>query len=291
MVENSVDASASDAIISLLNYVAIPRWKGGKMHSKDYLQSLFGCHGRKAVITGASSGLGATMARVLASAGADILVVARRTERLKELAAELQECEGSVYIHTADLSNSADIDSVAEQTCDQLGGCDIVVANAGTADRVRLESMTEQDFAMVMDLNLKAQWMLAKALFPQLSKSTAGRIINIASIYGLGASVVNGLGAYTISKHGLVGLTRSQAVEWARHGITANAIAPSFFPTEMTETALEDETMSTRLRTFTPQGRFGRPEEIATALLFLASQASSYVNGTVVPVDGGWTAW
>ena len=261
------------------------------MQSKDYLHSLFGCQGRKAVVTGASSGLGAAMAGVLASAGADVLIVARRAERLETLAAELQDCEGAVHTFSADLSDSSAIASLAEESQNQLGGCDILVANAGTAYRVRLETMSEEDFTAVMDLNLKAQWLLAKALFPQLCQSAAGRIVNIASIYGLGASVVNGLGAYTVSKHALVGLTRTQAVEWARHGITANAIAPSYFPTELTETALEDETMSTRLRSFTPQDRFGQPEELATALLFLASQASGYVNGTIIPVDGGWTAW
>lgn len=261
------------------------------MNSKEYLHTLFGCQGRKAIVTGASSGLGAAMARVLVSAGADVLVVARRKERLEALAADLQACEGTIHTHSADLSDSATIASLADRAQQRLGGCDILVANAGTADRVRLESMTEDDFSAVMDLNLKAQWLLAKSLFPLLCESTAGRIVNIASIYGLGASVVNGLGAYTISKHGLVGLTRTQAVEWARHGITANAIAPSYFPTELTETALKDEAMSSRLKTFTPQDRFGQPEELATALLFLAAKASGYVNGTVVPVDGGWTAW
>ena len=261
------------------------------MQSKDYLQSLFGCQGRKAVVTGASSGLGAAMAGVLASAGADVLIVARRADRLETLATELQDCEGALHTFSADLSDSSAIVSLAEESQNQLGGCDILVANAGTANRVRLETMSEEDFTAVMDLNLKAQWLLAKALFPQLCQSATGRIVNIASIYGLGASVVNGLGAYTVSKHALVGLTRTQAVEWARHGITANAIAPSYFPTKLTETALEDETMSTRLRSFTPQDRFGQPEELATALLFLASQASGYVNGTIIPVDGGWTAW
>ena len=261
------------------------------MNSKDYLHDLFGCQGRKAIVTGASSGLGAELARVLVSAGADVLAVARRRERLEALAHELQDRAGTIHAHAADLSDNAAIAALPEQAREQLGGCDILVANAGTATRVRLEDMAEQDFAAVVDLNLKAQWLLAKACFPLLRESEAGRIVNIASIYGLGASVINGLSAYTISKHGLVGLTRSQAVEWSRHGITANAIAPSYFPTEMTETALDNEKMSTRLRTFTPQGRFGQPAELATALLFLCSKASGYVNGTIVPVDGGWTAW
>ena len=261
------------------------------MDSKDYLHCLFGCQGRKAIVTGASSGLGAEMARVLVAAGADVLAVARRAARLEELVDGLQDREGTIHAHPADLGDSQAIASLADQARDRLGGCDILVANAGTADRVRLEHMAEQDFTEVVDLNLKSQWLLSKALFPLLSASEAGRIVDIASVYGLGASVIHGLSAYTVSKHGLVGLTRSQAVEWARHGITANAIAPSYFPTELTETALTDEKMSTRLRTFTPQDRFGRPEELATALLFLASKASGYVNGVVVPVDGGWTAW
>ena len=261
------------------------------MDSKDYLHSLFGLQGRKAVVTGASSGLGAALARVLVSAGADVLIVARRQERLAALADDLRDCEGTAHPHSADLSDSAAIAALADQARDRLGGCDILVANAGTAGRVRLEDMAEEDFSAIVDLNLKAQWLLAKALFPLLCQSTAGRIINIASVYGLGASVINGLGAYTVSKHGLVGLTRSQAVEWARHGITTNAIAPSYFPTELTETALDDEKMSAKLRAFTPQDRFGQLEELAPALLFLASRASGYVNGTVVPVDGGWTAW
>ena len=138
------------------------------MQSKDYLHSLFGCQGRKAVVTGASSGLGAAMAGVLASAGADVLIVARRAERLETLAAELQDCEGAVHTFSADLSDSSAIASLAEESQNQLGGCDILVANAGTANRVRLETMSEEDFTAVMDLNLKAQWLLAKALFPQL---------------------------------------------------------------------------------------------------------------------------
>ena len=261
------------------------------MDSKDYLHTLFSCEGRRAIVTGASSGLGAEMARVLVSAGADVLAIARRQARLQALADQLQDRAGTIHVHSADLSDNAAIAALPEQAHARLGGCDILVANAGTATRARLEDMPEQDFAAVVDLNLKAQWLLAKACFPLLCQSGAGRIVNIASIYGLGASVINGLSAYTASKHGLVGLTRSQAVEWSRHGITANAIAPSYFPTELTETALDNEKMSTRLRSFTPQGRFGQPAELATTLLFLCSKASGYVNGAVVPVDGGWTAW
>jgi gluconate 5-dehydrogenase len=261
------------------------------MNGKDYVHGIFGCSGRKAVVTGASSGLGAEMARALARAGADVLIVARRRERLEALAEELAAAEGRVFCCVADLSKRSDLALVAEQAAEQLAGCDILVANAGTANRVPLKSMDEGDFSAILDLNITAQWLLSKALFPLLSASQTGRIVNIASVYGLGASAINGLGAYTTSKHALIGLTRSQAVEWARDGITANANAPGYFPTEMTQTALEDEKMGARLRAFTPQARFGDPSELIPALLFLCSAANTYVTGTVVAVDGGWTAW
>ncbi len=261
------------------------------MNGKEYVHSLFGCSGRKAIVTGASSGLGTEMARTLAQAGADVLIVARRQERLAALAEELTSAAGRVFCCVADLSKRSDLTLIAQQAEEQLGGCDILVANAGTANRVPLKSMDESDFSDILDLNITAQFLLSKALFPLLKASQAGRIVNIASVYGLGASAINGLGAYTTSKHALIGLTRSQAVEWARDGITANAIAPGYFPTEMTQTALADERMGAKLRAFIPQDRFGDPRELAPALLFLCSAANSYVTGTVIAVDGGWTAW
>jgi NAD(P)-dependent dehydrogenase (short-subunit alcohol dehydrogenase family) len=261
------------------------------MSSADYLYSLFGCKGRKAVVTGASDGLGREMVKVLVSAGADTLIVARRSELLESLAAELEDLEGRVHICTADLSDRGEIANVADRARTQMNGCDILVANAGIADRVRLEEMEETEFAEIVDLNVTSQWLLAKALFPLLSKASAGRVINIASVYGTGASPMHGMGAYTVSKHALVGLTRSQAVEWAEFGITSNAIAPAYFETEMTRSLLSNREASATLSALTPQHRFGHPTELATALLFLASHASSYVNGAIVPVDGGWTAW
>ncbi len=261
------------------------------MNSRDYVYELFGCAGRKAVVTGASSGLGAEMARALVRAGADVLATARRTEKLQALAAEMTQAEGTLRICAADLSTSEGIERLGAETETALGGCDILVANAGSGTRVPLHRMEEAEFNAILHLNTTAQWQLSKRLFDLLKASGSGRVINIASVYGVGASVIHGLGAYTTSKHALVGLTKSQAVEWARYGITANAIAPGYFPTELTETALEDEAMSARLRGFTPNDRFGDPAELAPALLFLASRASAYVTGAIVPVDGGWMAW
>jgi len=250
---------------------------------------MFGQHGRTAVVTGASSGLGAEMAKILASAGADVIAVARREDRLRELAGSAPGLSGNIIGCTADLSSDAGIESI-RAAVDENGRCDVLVSNAGTAEVGKVENMDDESFSRVTALNLTAQWKLAKALFPKLAESDAGRVINISSVYGIGAPVRAGLGAYAASKHGLVGLTRTQAVEWAADGITANVIAPGYFPTEMTEELLASKAAQ-RLKHFVPMDRFGAPRELATALLFLASPASSYVTGVVLPVDGGWSAW
>ena len=257
--------------------------------SRDYLDGLFGQSGRTAVVTGASSGLGAEMARVLASAGGDVIAVARRQDRLRQLAETAADLPGSITSCVADLSSDDGVGTVARAVSER-GGCDVLVANAGTAEVGKVESMDDESFCRVLDVNLTAQWRLAKALFEWLCKSGTSRVINISSIYGISAPVRSGLGAYAASKHALVGLTRTQAIEWARHGITANVIAPGYFPTEMTEQLLAS-TAAQRLRQFVPMERFGEPRELAPALLFLASPASSYVTGAVLPVDGGWSAW
>jgi len=257
--------------------------------SRDYLSALFGQSGRTAVVTGASSGLGAEMARVLASAGGDVIAVARREERLAALADSATDAAGSITPCAADLSSDDGLDAVAAAVRER-GACDVLVSNAGTVEVGKVESMEDADFSRVIDLNLTAQWRLAKVLFPWLAASDAGRVINISSIYGIGAPVRAGLSAYAASKHGLVGLTRTQAIEWAERGITANAIAPGYFPTEMTEELLASKAAQ-HLQQFVPMDRFGAPRELAPALLFFASPASSYVTGTVLPIDGGWSAW
>jgi len=258
-----------------------------------YVEELFGAAGRRAVVTGASSGLGAETARVLARAGAAVLAMARRVERLEALAAEAESAgwPGAVVAHGADLSVPGEVEGVARAAADRLGGCDVLVAGAATYSVARMERMERGAFEGDLAMNVTSPWLLARALHPQLAASGSGRVIHVASIYGTGAPVLRGLGAYAVAKHALVGLARSQAVEWARQGITVNALAPGYFPTEMTEGIEDDPRVAERLHARIPLRRFGRPEELATALLFLASPASSYVTGAVLPVDGGWTAW
>jgi NAD(P)-dependent dehydrogenase (short-subunit alcohol dehydrogenase family) len=261
------------------------------MEAGEYTESLFGATGRRAVVTGASSGLGAEMARVLARAGADVLAVARRLERLEALASEREERAGRIVPHAADLADGAQVDGIADAARAKLGGCDVLVANAATYSIARLERMEPEAFARDLEVNVHAPWRLCRALHPLLCDAEAGRIVHVTSIYGHGAPVVSGLGAYAVAKHGVVGLVRSLAQEWSRDGITVNAIAPGYFPTEMTEDVMSDETLKAKLLARTMLRRFGHPEELASVLLFLASPASGYVTGAVVPVDGGWSAW
>ena len=264
--------------------------KDSHIKKAEYLENLFGCTGRKAVVTGASSGLGAEISRALVHAGAQVIGVARRKEKLDLLREELIAQNGSFVSCVADIRNGDGIDQIIDMVND-AGGCDIVFANAATADRQLLKNINRTDFDQLIELNLTLQWQLAKSLFPTLANSGTGRFIQIASIYSLGASVINGLGAYTISKHALLGLTRSLAVEWAQHGITVNAIAPGYFPTEMTESLLAHKKTSENLLQFIPLKRFGDPTELAPAILFLASPKSSYVTGSTISIDGGWSAW
>jgi NAD(P)-dependent dehydrogenase (short-subunit alcohol dehydrogenase family) len=260
------------------------------MTSEAYIHQLFGMAGRTAVVTGGSSGLGAEMARVLARSGARVLAVARRQELLESLASSAPDAEGSIHPCVADLTTETGIQAVTHAV-ERLGGCDVLVANAGVLEGGALAEVSAATFSRVLDVNLLSQWALAKCLLTFLKGSRAGRVINIASIVGVGGPVRIGVGPYVVSKHALIGLTRTQAVEWAPFGITANAIAPGYHYTELTAKALDDPELSERLKRFIPLGRFGSPHELATALLFLASPSSSYVTGIVLPVDGGWTSW
>jgi NAD(P)-dependent dehydrogenase (short-subunit alcohol dehydrogenase family) len=231
---------------------------------------LFDLGGRRAVVTGASSGIGRRLALVLAAAGAEVLLVARRLERLEALRRDHPPLAGRLRPAALDLAADGAAGRVAALAGEELGGCDILVAAAGVAGRAG----TRQFDA---------------ALYPALAASGQGRVIHVASIYGLRGEETGPLAPYVASKHALVGLTRSQAIEWIEAGITVNALAPAHFPTEMTEALLQNPQIAPRLLARYPIGRFGRLAELDTAVLFLASPASSFVTGIVLPIDGGWT--
>jgi NAD(P)-dependent dehydrogenase (short-subunit alcohol dehydrogenase family) len=247
----------------------------------------FRLDGKVAVVTGASVGLGERFARVLAGAGAQVVVTARRLERLEALAAEL---DGAVAV-ACDLSRGEEHEVPVRRAIEECGRVDIVVNNAGmeSSDAAIDESIDR--FRQVIEVNLMAPFVLARtAARDMLEREASGSIINVASIFGMVGVGRIPQAAYAASKGGLVNLTRELSAQWSRSGIRVNAIIPGFFESEMTEQILGDERGRKWIARNTPMNRHGLPHELDGALLFLASDASSYVTGTTLAVDGGWTS-
>ncbi|HVN87281.1 MAG TPA: SDR family oxidoreductase [Candidatus Binatia bacterium] len=258
----------------------------------DTLRDLFGLDGRVAVVTGASAGLGIEFARALAIAGADVALIARRRERLEALAQELRTLGRRTVVATADLTQSAGIARVVAEISDGLGEIDILVNNAGVAPTGRVENYSAEKWQHAFDVNTHAVFHLCQQVGRRMiARGQGGRVINVTSVLAaLGCGIYRNAG-YVASKAATENLTRQLAIEWAPHRITVNAIAPAWFPTEMTEGGLAKGDNQARMERATPLGRLGRPEEVRTAVVFLASPMSGYVTGSVVYVDGGWTAW
>jgi NAD(P)-dependent dehydrogenase (short-subunit alcohol dehydrogenase family) len=248
--------------------------------------STFRLDGRVALVTGASSGLGARFARVLAGAGAHVVLTARRTERLDALAADLPDA----LVVPADLATPGAAQSLVERASAQYGRLDVLVNNAGATYEADALELPVDEFRAVVEMNLVVPFALAQAAARvMVDQETGGSIVNVASQYGL-VGVFAGLAPYVASKGGLVTLTRQLAVEWARRRVRVNALAPGYFATEMTTDLFASEASQRWMRRNTPLGRTGEQHELDGALLFLASDASSFVTGAVLSVDGGWTA-
>jgi NAD(P)-dependent dehydrogenase (short-subunit alcohol dehydrogenase family) len=246
----------------------------------------FRLDGKVAVITGASSGLGAAFATGLAGAGADIAICARRAERLEQTKRDVEALGRRCVAVTADVSVPEDCTRVIEETVSALGKVDVLVNNAGLGTAAPATRETPEQFRQVIDVNLNGSYWMAQACGRVMKPGSS--IVNIGSVLG---STTAGLpqAAYASSKAAIIGLTRDLAVQWTgRKGIRVNALAPGFFPSEMTEQYPEGylEAQQQRL----PMGRPGEADELTAALIFLASDASSYVTGIVLPVDGGMLA-
>ncbi|WP_170365079.1 SDR family NAD(P)-dependent oxidoreductase [Ruegeria arenilitoris] len=248
-------------------------------------RDLFDLTRRVACVTGASSGLGRRVAQVLAAAGARVVGVARRAEALAELQAEIGS---SAAVVAGDVADRSGLPSLVEQISAPFGAPDIVVHAAGVNTRQAADDVTPEGWDATLGVNLGAPFFLSQAMVPAMKARGWGRIVNFASLQTTRA-FPGGI-AYGASKGGIAQLTRAMAEAWSSHGITANAIGPGFFPTELTQAVFDDPARAARNAAQTCIGRNGRMEDIDGPILFLCSQASDYVTGQILMVDGGFTA-
>jgi len=259
------------------------------------LEALFNLKGKVALVTGASAGLGVEFAKAMAKAGADVAVLARRLDRLEALAREVQALGVRCLPVAADLSDNDGIEQAVTRIEAELGPVDILINNAGVAPLGAAERHKAADWEGALRVNLTAPFLLAQRVARvMIERGGGGRIINIGSVMGEAANPIFNTVSYTASKGGVHLMTKQLAIEWAKHDITVNCIAPAWFPTEMNIDPRVGDIKAdhkARMEAFTPMNRVGREGELTAAVIFLASPAASYVTGTVLPVDGGWLAW
>ena len=246
---------------------------------------LFDLTGQVALVTGARTGLGRAIALAYADAGADVAGLGSRP--MPETGANIAS-HGRRFVEVvADLGEPQDFDAIVARVESQLGPVDILVNNAGIIRRADLLEFSEADWDAVMTIDLKAAFLLSRSVARRMmARGRGGRIVNIASVLSFQGGVR--VPAYTAAKHGLAGLTRALANELAPHGITVNAIAPGYMATDNTTALRADAARNRQILDRIPAGRWGRPEDLASAAVFLAAPASGYVTGAIVPVDGGW---
>ncbi len=252
---------------------------------------MFDLTGKVAFVTGASSGIGRASAIALANQGAKVAVTARRLDRLEALAAEIKSHGKEALAIQMDVTKKADIQVAVTKTVETFGRLDILLNNAGVAEFTPFLEMTEEQWDKTIDTNLKGYFLVAQAAAREMAKNKWGRIINIASIASGGVGVgFPSIAHYCASKGGIVALTEALADELAPMGILVNAIGPGVIETEMTESILKDPKQAEAFLSQAPLKRAGKPEEIASAVVYLASDEASYTTGATLYVDGGWLA-
>jgi NAD(P)-dependent dehydrogenase (short-subunit alcohol dehydrogenase family) len=244
--------------------------------------------GKVAVVTGASRGLGRAMAVALAEAGADVAVAARARPELEETAHLVEACGARALALTTDVASYASVEALMAQTVETLGRLDVVINNAGIARVAPLAEASLDDWQAIVDVNLSGVFHGCRAAAPYLIRQRAGKVINLASV--LAAAGLPGYTMYAATKGGIISFTRALGVEWARHNIQVNAIAPGWFVTEMNEAAFADPKIHERLTRDIPARRTGRLEEIGPLAVYLASSGSDFMTGQTLFLDGGHTA-
>jgi len=245
----------------------------------------FNLEGKKALVTGASRGIGKAVALALAEAGADLALVSR-SEALQETAGRIEALGRKALVLQQDLCRPEAADEVVASCAEEFGRLDILVNNAGTTHRERAEQFGDRHWQEVMELNLNVVFRLCRAAGRVMLGQGYGKIVNVASLLSFQGGLQ--VSAYAASKHAVAGLTKALANEWAGCGITVNALAPGYVRTEITEPLQKDPVRGPQILERIPQGRWAEPEDMAAAVIFLASDASSYVQGQLLVIDGGW---
>ena len=240
------------------------------------------------MVTGASGGLGRAIAIAFAEAGADVALAARSKPRLEDTAQEVERRGVRALVVPTDVTSFADVESCVARTVEVLGGLHVVVNNAGIARITPLAEATPEDWRSIIDVNLSGVFHGCRAAAPHLIRQRAGKVINLASM--LAAVGLPGYSLYAATKGGIISLTRALAVEWARHNIQVNAIAPGWFVTEMNEAAFDDPAIRERLTRDIPARRTGRLDEIGPLAVYLASSGADFMTGQTLFLDGGQTA-
>ena len=255
------------------------------------LGSLHRLDGKVGVVTGASYGLGVLFAEVLASAGADVVVTARSVDKLRETCTMVEKHGGRGLVVPGDVTVYDDCERVARAAMDSFGRIDILVNNAGWADDrlIRTEHAEPELFEKMVKTDLIGLFFMTRACAPHMLRGGGGSVVNISSMFGM-AGAENRTAGYFAAKGGVNQLTKQLACEWGDRNLRVNALAPNFFLSEMTRHLLEDSGMADWMRSRTPMRRLGELQELVGPFLFLASDASSYVTGTIIPIDGGWSA-
>ena len=251
------------------------------------MASLFSLTGQTALVTGASRGLGQAIAVALAEAGAKVICASSSSEGSRDTVAKITAAGGHATVLAADLSDETAVEQLAEQALAQ-GPVNILVNCGGTIFRAPAHQFPMQEWHKVIAVNLDSAFLLSQRLGAEMIKRKSGKIINIASMLSYSGGIT--VPAYTASKHAIAGLTKALANEWAQHNIQVNAIAPGYFRTDNTAALQADTERNAAITARIPAARWGEPEDLAGAAVFLASNASNYVNGHVLAVDGGWLA-
>jgi 2-deoxy-D-gluconate 3-dehydrogenase len=255
---------------------------------ENFVQNMFSLKGKVALVTGASRGLGQAMAVALAKAGADLVITATSQSNLAQTSKLIEEAGAKVLALGCDQSDGANIEKVFEQVNTTFGRIDILINNAGTIRRAPAHITTDEDWKAVIDTNLHGVFQFCRAAGAMMLKQGSGKIVNIASLLTFSGGIT--VPAYAASKGAVGQLTKALANEWATSNIQINAIAPGYFATDNTQQLQDDPDRNASITARIPAGRWGQPDDLVGAAVFLSSKASDYVNGHILLVDGGWMA-